>query len=330
MILFGLIGAGAVWFSAPLWRKALQDKGGEPKKIVFGVAEHPSGALTLIAFNQGFFAQEGLDLQVNTYASGVLTLKALKRHEVDIVNSADVPVVAEILQGEDLAITAAIGISGNESMIVARKDRGITRPDDLRHKRIGTQNMAAVHFFLYLFLVFNHIPQNDVTLVFYPPEQLPMALARGEIDAFAMREPYIEQAQRLLGEKIIVFEKQALYDRRELVISSKSWVKNHPAEVKKLLQALVRAAAFARAYPKESIAIVASNLKVPPANIAKVWPTMRFDVRLDQSLLVLLEEEARWLIDSGMVSSQSMPNLLDAFMPEPLEQVQKSKARFIH
>jgi len=43
-----------------------------------------------------------------------------------------------------------------------------------------------------------------------------------------------------------------------------------------------------------------------------------FHVRLDQSLVVLMEEEARWAIHAGLVPKQQMPNFLPSLAAEPL------------
>ena len=320
-----------LWFVLRQTSEAPQRSRGQAGiPLTLGVAEHSPGALVFIAKDRGFFTDQGLDVHIKSYSSGVGTLQALARGDADVVNTADVPLAVQVLMGEPLAVTAAIAVTNNEFQIVARKDHGIHAPRDLLHKKIGTNKLAAVHFFLHCFLTFYQIPEQETAIVFYPPDELPLALARGDIDAFAMREPHTEQAKRLLGDQAVIFEKSALYERRELFVTRKTELNRHFERMDRLLKALVLAAGYAQSYPDKAISIVANRLNVPPATIAALWPTMRLDVRLDQSLIVLLEEEARWLTEGRLVDSKMEPNFLTVIAPAALESVEQSRVTFVH
>ena len=54
-----------------------------------------------------------------------------------------------------------------------------------------------------------------------------------------------------------------------------------------------------------------------------------FRVRLDQSLLVLMEEEARWAIRSGLVPKQETPNYLSTLEVEPLLAVKPEAVQLV-
>ena len=57
--------------------------------------------------------------------------------------------------------------------------------------------------------------------------------------------------------------------------------------------------------------IVERALGLDHESVVNTWAKTRFRVRLDQSLLTLLEDEGRWAIRNKMVDGQKVPNYLN-------------------
>ena len=307
-----------------MWRQGEANQLADiPKAVVtLGIALQPTNALIFIALDKGLFAAEGLEVKSKMYQSGALALKDLAKGVIEVTSNSIVPLVAEILKGEDFRVVAGVAVSGDEARIAARKDRGILAPQDLKGKSVGTQQLSAVHFFLHNFLLFHDLSEKDIDLKFLDPGELPLALARGEIDAFAMREPYLEQAKKLLGDNLIIFEQKGTLERRDLLVVRSAFITSRPLVIDKIIRALAVAADFAKAHPDEAKAIVAGRLGVSLAAITEIWPAMQLTVRLDQPLIVLMENVARWMIENKLVATTAMPNFLDTTDPSSLERVQ--------
>ena len=288
--------------------------GGVPLRL--GLALQPTNALVMIGLKRGFFADEGLNVEVVEYVSGTQALhKGLFAGKVDLVTASDVPIAILGFQRSDFKIIASVFSVGNQNRIIARRDRGIAMPADMKGKRLATQRGSAVHFFLSLFLADHGIAEKDVRLSFLQPAELPRALANGDIDAFAMREPFISQAKKLIGENAVVFDAPGLYDQTDQIVVSDSFVKQRSESVIKVLRSLVRAEAFAKADPARAKAIVAEYLGVSPAEVAADWPRRSPKVVLEQGLLSQLEGQARWAIRNGMAPGKTVPNFLDLLYP---------------
>jgi len=163
--------------------------------ITIGVEQSPLLALIMIAEDQGFFSKQGVDVTVKYYASGKLALNGMFSGEVELATPAETPIVFSSFERIDFGIVATIGSSDNDPKIVARRDKEIQKPGDLRGKRIATQKASAVHFFLHSFLIKHGLSEKDIKLSFKHPDELVPALTNGEIDAFCMREPYVSRAK---------------------------------------------------------------------------------------------------------------------------------------
>lgn len=287
-----------------------------------GLSLQPSNALVMIALDRGFFADQGLKVSVEKYVSGVRALRdGLFAGNVDLVTASDVPVALNSFERQDFSIVATIFRVENQNRIVARADRGIAKPADLTGKRIATQRGSAVHFFLHLFLLENGILESDVDQTFMKAGELPEALARGDIDAFSMREPYIGQARALLGGNAVVFAAPGLYVQSDQVVIANDVLREKPDIAKKILRALVKAENFVAGKPKESQAIVARFVGASEAEIAAIWPEFIPRVSLEQSLLLRLEDIGRWAVRRQLVNGRQIPNFLDLIYFEAMQTV---------
>jgi sulfonate transport system substrate-binding protein len=289
--------------------------------ITIGVEQSPLLALMMIAEDQGFFSQQGVNVKVKYYASGKLALDGMFAKEVELATPAETPIVFSSFERIHFSIIATIGFSDNDPKIVARKDRGIQKPGDLRGKRIATQKASAVHFFLHSFLIINGLSEKNVTLSFKHPDELVPALAKGEIDAFSMREPYISRAKTLLRENIILFEKPGLHLKTYNLVGFNTFIKDRPQAVKSVLKALIKSEELAKKYPKHAQRIVSNKTGLKESEIAGIWPDLRFEVALEQSLLTSLENEARWVIRNKLTDGKKVPNYLNFIYLDTLEAV---------
>lgn len=291
------------------------------EQITIGVDQSLLSALIMVAEDQGFFSKEGVDVMVKYYASGKLALNGMFSGEVDLATPAETPIVFSSFERMDFSILATTGSSDNEAKIVARKDSGIQKPGNLQGKRIATQEGSAVHFFLHSFLIKHGLSEKEIKLSFKHPDELVPALANGEIDAFSMREPYVSRAKTLLRNNIVVFEEPGLYLKTYNLVAFHTFIKDRLQAVKSALQALIKSEEFIKKYPKRAQKIVSNKTGVKESEVASLWPDLRFEVSLEQSLLSSLENEARWAIRNKLTDRTKVPNYLSFIYLDALKAV---------
>lgn len=328
---FAVVAGTAAWFYTPhvidRWQTAAPQTR-EP--LTLGLAREPLAALAMIAREQGYFADAGLEVSVKEYKSGQLALAGFLTGETAVATTADIPIAFESLLRQDFGIIGTIGSSDNEPRLVARKDRGINEPADLRGKRIATQRASAVHFFLHMYLLQNGLTTSDIELSFLKPDELVQALVDGRIDAFSMREPYVSQAMKALDGQGLVFAKPGLYRKTFNVVATKELLQDRPQVARKVLAALLRAERFAIEQPQAAVAIVAKGLGAPPAEVAGLWADASLKVSLDQSLLAGLEDEAQWIMSSKLTHVSQAPSYLELLHLDALKAVDPILVSVIH
>ncbi len=289
-----------------------------------GLPLQPSSGLLIIALENNYFNQNGLDVKVVKFPSGKRALnEGLFPKQVDVAGASDLPVTIAGMQRKDFKIIASTFSSNDINSIIARTDAGIETPMDLRAKRIATQEKSAVHYFLHLFLVEHKIPETEVSLSFMKSEELPRALASGRIDAFSMRSPYIEQARELLGNKCVIFKAPGLYEQKEFLLVQDETIRKKPAMIPHLLKALFQAEAYIRENQEKATAIIAARLDTDPADLSDQFSKSTYQLSLDQSLIIRMEDQARWINRREHGQSYPVPNYLYIIRTDELKNLKK-------
>ncbi len=184
--------------------------------------------------------------------------------------------------------------------------------------------------FLSLFLMQNYIPESEVNIVYMKPTDLAQALINGEIDAISMRDPYTKYAKDVLADKAVEFSALGLYRKTFNLVAKKYFIDDRPEAIKKILQGILKAREYIQKNRKESVEIIARSLKMDRESVDSVWDDYNFSISLDQSLLVSLEDEARWAIEQGFTEKTKVPNYLDFIYYDGLEAVEPYAVTIIH
>lgn len=290
----------------------------EKIKITLGQQLTLSPILSFIAEKNAYFEEEGLDLEIIDYPSGKVAFEGLRNGNLNIFNSQEVPAVFNSFTRNDFKVAATINIARSDKVIVARRNAGIDLASDLQGKRIATQIGSAVHFYLYLFMIKNGISSANIS--FLPADKLVESLASGKIDAFSMREPYVSQARQALGEEnIVTFPDNGIYTAFDLIIVDSKLIDENPKAIQKFIRALLKAEDFVKKHPEEAKNIVMNRVGVSKEEIDAEWGKYNPSVGLPQSLLLAMEDEARWAVANKLVDGDRIPNYLDYFYFDALD-----------
>ena len=206
---------------------------------------------------------------------------------------------------------------------------GIKTAAELVGKKIGVTTGTAADYFLDSFLLVHGINRKDVEVVNLGPEAIPDALMQGKVAAVATWIPITTRLQKDLGDKGITLQDESIYTETFDMAASRELIRQRPRTISRLLRALVRAEEFVARHPQESQRIVADFSHLDVAALAEMWNVFHFDVSLNQSLLVNLEDQARWAIKNGLTDRRDLPNFFETLYVDGLKSVKPEAVRII-
>jgi NitT/TauT family transport system substrate-binding protein len=302
------------------WLALLACRGAPPpaEPVVIALAQNVSPALVHVAVAQGYFASEGVAAVIQRHEFGKLALESLLAGEADLATCADVPFVLARLRGASPVFVATLSSSSQINAVLARRDHGISVPADLAGKRVGVPFGTSGAFFLDVFLVRNRIERARVSQVDLRPEEMLGALLTGEVDAVVIWDPVRGRIVNRFGDGVASFQAEDVYWETFGLAAMPDLVGRRPGLVEKVLRALLRAEVFARDHPGDAKAMVAAAVGTSSAEMDAAWGLYQFRVGLDEGLVRILEQQARWAKRTGLVPPQPAQDYSAAILREPL------------
>jgi NitT/TauT family transport system substrate-binding protein len=159
-------------------------------KVVLGWGGATCEAPMYTAFHKGFFAAEGLDVELYRVTAGYNTSNLLSTGKLDGSPGILFTYLKPIEQGADVRIAG--GLHGNCLRLVVAKNSGITKAADFKGKSIGVGSLGDAGMSMFtLLLAENGVdPQRDVSWKVYNPSLFGAAIDKGEIQAVAAPDPF--------------------------------------------------------------------------------------------------------------------------------------------
>jgi len=299
------------------------------ESITLGTVLLEPSTLIFIAEAQGLFTQNDLDVTLEYYETGLSAANAMLAGESDIAGPVtEYVLVGKVFNAEEIQTFGSID-KVDYASIVARKDRGIEVPGDLFGKKIGVPRGTILEFRLGRFLELQGIGTEDIELVDITLAKSVEAITGGDIDAYVAVPPYIDALQIALGDNALLLPAQGGQLSYQLLVGKTGWISQHPGLIERFVSALSQAQEYLIENPDEAKAILQKKLNLTDADIVRIWSQNQFSLSLDQSLIIAMEDEARWMISKDLTNEGQIPNFIDSIFFDPLEAVKPEAINII-
>jgi ABC-type nitrate/sulfonate/bicarbonate transport system substrate-binding protein len=296
-------------------------------RVRIAATGQPQSILVHVAADQGYFAAEGLAVQILLRSHGEAAMQALLDGQADFATVADIPIMLSILRGDKIAVVAMIESSNVNNAIVANQAAGITQASDLRGKRIGFTPGTTSDFFLDAILTTIDLTRRQIQPVALLPEEMLQAMSNRQVDAVSTWNYPLTLIKQQLGTNGVVFHDRQIYTETFNVVVQQDLISQQPQTVQRLLRALIRAEAFVAAHPDQAQDLMAAAAQIDKATVQSVWANFNYRVELDRSLPLVLEDETRWAVAQQLTDNPVMPDFARHIHVDSLRAVKPAAVR---
>jgi len=218
--------------------------------VRFGHVANPFSRPVDVALERGYFADEGIALEVARYANGSGTADALAAGEIDLGVGGHIQTLQATLAGDPQVFLAPLGFeqSPHHLVIAVVAGAGASSGRDLEGATVGVSARAAIsELQLRIFMELEGADYASVKLSPMPFSELGAALARGDIAAASAPDPLASQLEQDgLGRVIDRGSLSRALPAGEWVMitglaATPKWIDEDPARARRIVKAIERA-----------------------------------------------------------------------------------------
>ena len=170
-----------------------------PRKLRVAYSRHLSWAPVYIAQAEGFFAQEGLEIEPVMAMRPEETLVALITGDIDVrPGPVHAGFLSSVAQGAPIRITAGMTILGSSCTyfgMVVRKGIDTSGTPAIKRMRAGQDGVSR--YILTTMLAKRQMSIDDIETVRLPESVMAMGLESGSIDAVVVSEPGLTRFRKI-------------------------------------------------------------------------------------------------------------------------------------
>jgi sulfonate transport system substrate-binding protein len=201
---------------------------GEDKTVHIGYQKF--GTLNFLKA-QGTLEKEleklGFTVEWTEFPGGPQLLEALNVGSLDFGHTGEAPPIFAQAADAQLIYLANEPNNPRGEAIIVPKDSPIKSVKDLKGKKVALNKGSNVHYLLIKALEANGVKYEEIETAFLPPSDARAAFEKGAVDAWVIWDPFLAEAERKTGARILL-DGTDLVNNREFFLASESFAKAHP------------------------------------------------------------------------------------------------------
>ncbi len=273
-------------------------------KMTIATGVDPAFAHFYVAKEGGIFERNGLDVTVNTGASGSAMIPFLVGNQVNAVFGAEQGGVSShivdpnvVCVAEGTALLRWMGVVG----------RGVDSLAGLKGKKIGLARGTASETLWLSIIAKEGLNAADYTIVYVDAPEMIAALERGNIDAYVVWEPWMTRGTRAIPTARVLITNEHIQIIRNLIYMNKGWAQANDAAAKAFLRSMIQAAEFIRGNAEESARLIARFLRQDRALVAELMTKLDYRVNLTADTVANVQLAITQLRGMGRLGKEVTP-----------------------
>jgi NitT/TauT family transport system substrate-binding protein len=318
----GRVLAGLLCVLALLAAACTEEGGGSGRRLTLGFGAFPGWLPWKVAEEQGFFAENGLDVELKYFESITDGNNAMASGALD-ANNQTLNDTLSILSGggRPHKVVLINDSSTGADQIIARE--GIASLSDLRGKTIAVEEGIVSHYLLRLALDEVNLTFDDVHLVFLTTDAATAAFVNGQVDAVANYAPFTTTAMERQGARAIATTAEFPEALTDHLVVSDDMLSGRPKDVQALVDTWFDTMDWINGNQQAANKIMAKQAGVEPrdydsysAGLSMLTRQQNVDAFTPgvtrKNLNFLAEDIADFLVDTGLAKKRpETKNLLD-------------------
>jgi sulfonate transport system substrate-binding protein len=268
-------GAASVGLATPSW--GANGLKGSTLTLGYQKTGIPLVARQLKVFERRF-EPLGIRIEWAEFTSGLNLLQAMDTGDVAFGNAGNVGCIFLQASGGRVAYVAAQPSTPKSEGILVKDDSPIRTLADLKGKKIGYAKGSSSHNLVAAALESQGLDIKAINSIGLSAADAAFAFDGGNIDAWAIWDPYFTIARRRGKTRVIAWQGDVLKDSAGFLLANTAFAKSNPEHVKALVAGSIEAGNWAKANLGEVSKSLATATGMPLDVVEEVNANAGFDV----------------------------------------------------
>jgi ABC-type nitrate/sulfonate/bicarbonate transport system substrate-binding protein len=293
-------------------------------KMTIATGVDPVFSAYYVAQQEGLFKKHGLDVRINTGPSGSAMVSFLINGQIESAFGSEIAGVSNHNLDPNVVIVAQATRLVRWIAIVGRN---IDTLDQLKGKKIGVARGSGGEVFWLALIDKLKLNAADYTVVNVEAPEMVAALERGNIDAYAVWEPWVTRGLAAVKNTKVLKDQENILEQGVYIYMNLGWIKKNPEQAEGFVRALVEATDVINKDRKRAAKNVSDFLKsLDPPMVEQLMTKLRFEMVLDDFTVSLFRLAETQLKQQGKLTK---PLDLGAFIyPDLLRRVSPKSVNY--
>jgi len=262
---FALALAGWMLFICPAWGQEAR----KLQKLRIGIPTRSMSSFPqMVALRQGFYQQEGFDLELIVVSSGIPAVQAVIAGDLDFATTGNVATLAA-LRGMPIR-NVMVSSTATDQVLVVRPE--IRRVEDLKGKVLGVAGVRSISDVSIRLLLTKSglVPDVDVTIVSLGGSGIRLAsLQGGKIDGTLLSAPHNKAAVKMGFRQLFLIKDLRGVPSGGLATSRRK-IQSEPDSIGRAISITLRAIQFIKRNKDESLKLMSKELAIKDSEISSM------------------------------------------------------------
>ena len=310
-----LLGLAALLGTAPSWAQT---------KMTIATGVDPVFSAYYVAQQEGLFKKHGLDVRINTGPSGSAMVAFLVNGQIESAFGSEIAGIANHNLDPNVVVVAQ---AARLVRWIALVGRNIDSLDQLKGKKVGVARGSGGEIFWLAMLDKLKLNAADYTVVNVEAPEMVAALERGNIDAYAVWEPWVTRGLTAVKNTKVLKDQEGILEQGVFIYMNQGWIKKNQAPAEAFMRALVEATEIInKDRPRAAKAVSAFLKSLDPPMVEQLMTKLSYDMELSNASISMLRLAESQLKQQGKLTKPIDYNAL--INPELLRKVSPGKVNY--
>jgi ABC-type nitrate/sulfonate/bicarbonate transport system substrate-binding protein len=274
----GLLVVGLIGWSSPAWTQS---------KMTIATGVDPVFSAYYVAQEEGLFKKHGLDVRINTGPSGSAMVAFLVNGQIESAFGSEIAGIANHNLDPNVVVVAQ---AARLVRWIALVGRNIDNLDQLKGKKVGVARGSGGEVFWLAMLDKLKLNAADYTVVNVEAPEMVAALERGNIDAYAVWEPWVTRGLSAVKNTKVLRDQEGILEQGVFIYMNQGWIKKNPAQAEAFVRALVEATEIINKDRPRAAKDVSAFLKsLDPPMVEQLMTKLTYDMELSNASISMLK-----------------------------------------